>query len=107
LMAAAQDWPWSSAAHHTGRRRDSLVTEHALYWRLGNTPFEREHAHTAALHEAQQSAEDIRFGLAVAKGLALGPAGFVHRMAESLGRPLASRARGRPVGRAMNKYVPN
>jgi putative transposase len=107
LVVAAADWPWSSAAHHTGRRRDPLVSEHALYWRLGNTPFEREHAHTVALHELLQGAEDMRFGLAVAKGLALGPAGFVHRMSASLGRLLTLRARGRPVGRATNKTVPN
>jgi putative transposase len=107
LVSAAAHWPWSSAAHHTGRRRDPLVSEHALYWRLGNTPFEREHAHTVALHETQQDAEDPRFGLAVAKGLPLGPAGFVHRMAESLGRPLSLRARGRPVRRPMKKTVPN
>jgi putative transposase len=107
LVAVAQDWPWSSAAHHTGRRRDPLVTGHALYWQLGNTPFEREQAHTLALHELQQGTEDARFDLAVAKGLALGPASFVHRMAESLGRPLALRPRGRPVGRAVDKSVPN
>jgi putative transposase len=107
LVAVAQDWPWSSAAHHIGRRRDPLVTGHALYWQLGNTPFEREQAHTRALHESQQGAEDMRFGQAVAKGLALGPAGFVRRMAESLGRPMVSRPRGRPLGRTRNKYVPN
>jgi putative transposase len=107
LAAAAQDWPWSSAAHHTGRRRDPLVTDHALYWRLGNTPFEREQAHTRALHESQQSAEDMRFSEAVAKALALGPAGFVHRIGEALGRPLAARPRGRPPHRLGNKTVPN
>jgi putative transposase len=107
LVALATEWPWSSAAHHTGRHRDPLITEHALYWRLGNTPFEREHAHTVALSEAQQGTEDLRFGLAVMKGLALGQAGFVHRMAESLGRPLASRPRGRPIKQKMEKTVPN
>ena len=107
LVAVAQDWPWSSAAHHVGRCRDPLLTGHALYWRLGNTPFEREQAHTVALHEVQQGAEDMRFGHAVAKGLAVGPAGFVHRMAETLGRPLASRRRGRPFGQTVDKSVPN
>lgn len=107
LATAAQDWPWSSAAHHTGRRRDPLLTDHALYWRLGNTPFEREQAHTRALHESQQGAEDMRFGEAVAKALALGPAGFVHRIAEALGRPLAARPRGRPLHRLGDKTVPN
>jgi putative transposase len=107
LVAAAQDWPWSSAAHHVGRRRDPLLTGHALYWRLGNTPFEREQAHTLALRQVQQEVEDMRFGEALAKGLALGPAGFVLQMAESLGRPLALRPRGRPIGRAAIKTVPN
>ena len=107
LVAAAQDWVWSSAAHHTGARRDLLVTDHALYWRLGNTPFEREQAHTRVLYESQQGGEDPHFGQAVAKALALGPAGFVHRIAESLGRPLSSRPRGRPQGRMANKTVPN
>jgi putative transposase len=107
LVAVAQDWPWSSAAHHVGRRREPLVSGHALYWRLGNTPFEREQAHTLALHQVQQEAEDMRFGEALAKGLALGPAGFVLQMAESLGRSLASRPRGRPIGRAAIKTVPN
>ncbi len=107
LVAVAQGWPWSSAAHHTGHRRDALVTGHALYWRLGNTPFEREQAHTLALNDCQQGPEDKRFGHVLAKGLALGPAGFVHRMAETLGRPLTLRSRGRPAGRAIHKPVPN
>lgn len=104
--AGLQDWPWSSAAHHVGRRRDPLVTGHALYWRLGNTPFEREQAHTLALRQAEQHLEDNRFGEAVAKGLALGSASFVLRMTESLGRPLALRARGRPMVKTSKKTVP-
>jgi putative transposase len=106
LVAVAADWPWSSAAHHTGRRRDPLITEHALYWQLGNTPFEREHAHTVLLHESSQGTEDMRFGDAVAKGLALGAAEFVHRMTELLGRPLVPKARGRPTAKTA-KTVPN
>lgn len=106
LVADAPEWPWSSAGHHVGRRRDPLLTDHALYWRLGNTPFDREQAHTRALHESQQGAEDMRFGEAVAKAVALGPPGFVHRMAESLGRPLAARPRGRPPRRLGDKTVP-
>ena len=107
LVSAAQDWAWSSAAHHTGRRRDPLVTDHALYWRLGNTPFERERAHTIALNEAQQGVDDPRFGHAVDKALVLGPAGFVHQVSELLGRPLTGRTRGRPPGNAALKTVPN
>ena len=39
LCVSALEWPWSSAAHHLGRRRDPLVTDHPLFWATGNTPF--------------------------------------------------------------------
>lgn len=106
LAAAAQDWAWSSAAHHTGRRRDPLVTDHALYWRLGNTPFDREQAHTLALLDSQQGVDDARFGQAVSQAHVLGPPAFVERMAEVLGRPLAPRQRGRPSDGLRAKTVP-
>src|SRR5690606_9262246 len=37
-------WPWSSAAQDTrrGATASRWTTEHADYWRLGNTPFERQ-----------------------------------------------------------------
>ncbi len=47
LAAAAQDWPWSSAAHHSGRGRASVLTDHPLYWRHGkHTVRTRAGAHT-------------------------------------------------------------
>lgn len=104
---SAPDWMWSSAAHHSGRRRDPLVTDHALYWRLGNTPFDREQAHTLALEAHQQGEEDVRFGLAVVQAHALGPAPFVARMGEVLGRSFAPQSRGRPRHHSSNKSVPN
>ncbi len=103
---SAPDWMWSSATHHTGRRRDPLVTDHALYWRLGNTPFDREQAHTLALAEYQQGQEDARFGLAVAQAHALGSASFVARMSETLGRSFGPRPRGRPAHGHPIKTVP-
>jgi putative transposase len=38
-------WPWSSYRHHAGVHADAVVTDHALFWRLGNTPFQREAAY--------------------------------------------------------------
>ncbi|HEY5799557.1 MAG TPA: transposase, partial [Burkholderiaceae bacterium] len=35
-------YPWSSYAHHIGMKTDPLITDHKLYWALGNTPFQRE-----------------------------------------------------------------
>jgi len=107
LAAAVQDWHWSSAAHHMGLRRDPLVTDHALYWQLGNTPFERERAHTVALSEAQQKPPEVRFDQAVAKALLLGPPEFVQIVTKVLGRPMVARPRGRPLGSPHHKTVPN
>lgn len=106
VAASAPEWTWSSAAHHTGQRRDPLLTDHALYWRLGNTPFDREHAHTLALTEHQQGKGDARFDLAVLQARALGPAPFVARVGEQLGRSFQPRARGRPARSHPKKTVP-
>ena len=40
-----QDDAWSSVRHHLGRCSDPLVNDHASFWSLGNTPFEREAAY--------------------------------------------------------------
>jgi hypothetical protein len=42
LVAAPEDYRWSSYRHHIGLTVDSLITDHPLYWALGNTPFERQ-----------------------------------------------------------------
>jgi putative transposase len=96
LAASATDWPWSSAAHHCGHRRDPLVTDHRRYWEIGNTPFEREHVHTVGLMEAQQRPSDPRFLAATRRGLVVGSAVFRARVAETLDRKVEARPRGRP-----------
>jgi putative transposase len=106
LAAAAAEWPWSSAAHHVGRQRDPLVTDHPCYWRLGNTPFEREHAHTVAIGEAQQHTDDARFAEATQRALVVGPAAFRARVAEALDRVVQPRPRGRPRRTNSVKTVP-
>jgi putative transposase len=106
LAINAADWHWSSAAHHVGRRRDPLVHDHEGYWALGNTPFDRERAHTVALDEAQQAGTDARFAEAGRRPQVIGPADFQARAAEALGRPLRPRPRGRPRSTNDGKSVP-
>jgi putative transposase len=106
LVSSAADWPWSSAAHHVGRRRDPLVTDHQRYWLLGNTPFEREHAHTVALSDLPQRMAEAQFGDAIRRALVLGPADFQARVAEALHRPVQARPRGRPRRTNREKIVP-
>jgi putative transposase len=97
LVTAAGEWPWSSAAHHLGRRRDPMVTEHSTYWLLGNTPFERELAHANMLREGLSAALTERFDRAVIRGRALGPADFSARIEAHTGIAQHARPRGRPA----------
>lgn len=96
LVTEAVEWAWSSAGHHLGRRHDTLVTDAAGYWALGNTPFEREMAY-ARLLEQGLSADDIRAveGCAL-KGWAWGHPAFVAELEKTTHRRAAPRPRGRP-----------
>lgn len=105
LVAAAEDWHWSSYAHHRGRRVDPVVAEHALWWELGNTPFDREVAYCRHFEKGLGDVELQRIEDAATKGWALGSAAFIAGLSGQVDRPLAPRARGRP--RKRNSSVPN
>lgn len=93
---AAADWVWSSVQHHLGRRRDPLVTEHGTYWRLGNTPFEREHALTLRLSDGVPMSTAQRIEQAALQGRAAGSSAYVAGVEARAGRPLRIKPRGRP-----------
>jgi len=87
---------WSSHAHHVGVRADPLLSEHAAYWALGNTPFERQLAYRG-LFEGEQDADEVRsIRYATQHGWALGQAGFADALGEDVGRRAAPRPAGRP-----------
>ncbi|MEY8876094.1 MAG: transposase [Leptothrix sp. (in: b-proteobacteria)] len=90
------DWPWSSAAHHVGRRRDALVSLHPCVWALGNTPFERELAWQRLLDEPLTDAVVQQVQQAISQGWALGSGAFLASLAEATDRPVSPRPRGRP-----------
>jgi putative transposase len=96
LALDAQEHPWSSARHHLGLVSDLLVTDHALQWATGNTPFEREVAHRQLLERAL-SPEQIRGIMeATTKGWALGSDSFAASLQERTGRRAKPGRRGRP-----------
>ncbi|MES2151588.1 MAG: transposase [Pseudomonadota bacterium] len=96
LVADPAAFAWSSYHHHAGLRPDALVTDHALYWALGNTPFEREAAYI----------EQGRLGLgeealrkidgAVLKGWPLGSDAFMADLQQKSMRQVLPAKRGRP-----------
>lgn len=96
LAASPQAGRWSSAPHRLGLRRDPLVTDPAEFWRLGNTPFEREAAYAALLAQGLDAAVVRHVEHAAANGWALGTPQFLAEIAAQLGRAVRPRARGRP-----------
>lgn len=93
---AAAGWRWSSAAMHCGGARDDLIADHTVYWRSGNTPFEREALHRVRLAEPLADDARLRLEAALAGGWPLGDEDFLQGLARQLHRRLAPRAAGRP-----------
>jgi putative transposase len=96
LCAEAAQWPWSSAAHHLGLARDGLINEHELYWSLGNTPFEREHAYREFMAQGVTAAEQTMFTEAVLRGRPVGSEAFLKPLVFDHERVVIKRPRGRP-----------
>ncbi|MDP9043962.1 MAG: transposase [Pseudomonadota bacterium] len=92
----ALEWTWSSARHHAGERADRLIEEHATYWRLGNTPFEREARYAAMLRAPVDALALERLLHAVRGGWPIGSTAFLKAHGDALGRALQPRPRGRP-----------
>jgi len=96
LCAEAAQWPWSSAAHHLGLSRQALITEHELYWSMGNTPFEREHAYREFLSQGVSVQEQAQFTDAALRGRPIASEAFLRPLAVEHERVVTRRPRGRP-----------
>ena len=96
LAESAEDFSWSSYKHLAGQSIDKLVTPHALYWGLGNTPFARE----------AEYAEFVAGGLSVAtqktltesalKGRVVGRPDFLTSLEKNTQRQILPQKAGRP-----------
>jgi putative transposase len=96
LCAEPAQWPWSSAAHHLGLVRSPVITEHEMYWSLGNTPFDREHAYREFLTQGVPAAEQAAFTEAVFRGRPVGSEAFLKPLAVDHAAVVTRRPRGRP-----------
>lgn len=95
-VSQAEGGPVSSRGHHVGRRQDSLITDHALFWALGNTPFDREASYRRLLEEGLSSSQRDRLESAVRTGWPLGSEMFVATLSGQTDRRLVPLKRGRP-----------
>jgi putative transposase len=92
----------SSLGQHLNRRTDPVVTDHAAFWALGNTPFDREAVWGDRLQQGVPASVVQALVQASSKGWALGGPEFLaeleRRHAPSGGAPrrLQPARRGRP-----------
>ncbi len=96
LAGEARDYPWSSYPHHAGLRPDPVITDHALYWALGNTPFQREAAYIELSQPALSEREMAVVDAAVLKGWPLGSDAFKTEIQTRAKRQVLPAKRGRP-----------
>ena len=100
VRAGAADSPeafnWSSYKHLSGQKIDKLVTPHALYWGLGNTPFAREAAYAEFV--ASGLSESIQKDLteSALKGRVVGRPDFLKLLEKTTRRQILPQKAGRP-----------
>ena len=96
MVVQPDDYIWSSYSHYVGRRNDRLITPHALYWGLGNTPFAREAAYAEMVHAGIQADQQRALTDATLSGWALGDAQFIAGLKLQTPRRLSKDKAGRP-----------
>jgi putative transposase len=103
LVPEPADWHWSSFAHHVGHGAQSIIMDHAIYWSLSDTPFERQAVYRAMMDRGLDAALAERIGKAAELGWALGGERFVASLKEVANRRPHPAPRGRP---AKDRSVP-
>jgi len=96
LVTAPEDYRWSSYRHHIGLTVDSLITDHPLYWALGNTPFERQRAYRELCEQALDERETTQLMQATLKGWVLGSDTYREWASRTANRRVSPLPRGRP-----------
>ena len=96
VAESAALYPWSSHGHYIGRKVEKLITPHALFWALGNTPFAREEAYAQQVREGLSGAHINVLTDAALKGWVLGDAHFMAELEKKTERRLIKARPGRP-----------
>ena len=96
LAESAEDFSWSSYKHLAGQSIDKLVTPHALYWGLGNTPFAREAAYAEFVAGGLSAATQKALTESALKGRVVGRPDFLRSLEKSTQRQILPQKSGRP-----------
>jgi putative transposase len=97
MVGQARDYAWSSHAHYIGLRTDKLITPHALFWALGNTPFAREAAYAELVQTGISDAQQAALTDSALRGWALGETDFVKKLQSMTPRRVSKTTAGRPL----------
>ena len=88
-------WRWSSHAHHAGLGQEAWIQDHAAYWALSNTPFERQAAYRDLSATPLDTARAARIEAAVENGWVLGDDAYATGLQPLVNRRLRPLPRGR------------
>jgi len=93
---AAEDYRWTSFRQHAGFAADPALQDHAQYWALGNTPFERQAAYRSVVEAGLAAADVDRFDRALTGGWVVGSPAFLRHIAPHCTRRAVPARAGRP-----------
>jgi putative transposase len=96
IVAEPLDYAWSSHGFYVGARTDKLVTPHALFWDLANTPFGREAAYADLVRAGISAEQQAALTKSALAGWALGEADFVADLQKRTERRVNKTKAGRP-----------
>jgi len=96
ITDTAEQFIWSSHKHLIGKKNDKLVTPHALYWGMGNTPFAREAAYAAFVEGGMALSVQNELTETALKGRAMGRPDFLKSLQKTTQRQILPQKAGRP-----------
>ena len=96
VAESAEQFNWSSYKHLIGQKNDKLVTPHALYWGLGNTPFAREVAYAEFVAGGLSASLQKDLTESALKGRVVGRPEFLKSLEKTTQRQILPQKSGRP-----------
>ena len=102
MVAEARDYPWSSHGFYAGLRVDKLITPHALFWDLANTPFGREAAYADLVRAGVSAQQQVTLTQSTLAGWALGEDSFVKNLQKMTERRITIAKAGRPLHKTVD-----
>ncbi|MEI7975459.1 MAG: transposase [Betaproteobacteria bacterium] len=96
VAESADAFSWSSHKHLIGQKIDKLVTPHALYWGLGNTPFAREAAYAGFVANGLSASIQKDLTESALKGRVIGRSEFLKSLEKTTRHQILPQKAGRP-----------